>query len=763
MGPAARAKQGPPPKLTTEYSLDHITGGYATLVGQRPSSEQTTQTATTHDHTPAGCESVRQLAARYRAQWESEQDALGNTGRLGWDEDPEVRMMRDILATIARLDEEDDVRLGVAQVLPAPPVWPSGVTVRIIGLTKASHHNGKVGRVCGARAGNDRVSVDLGDTQRLAVRRENLELVLVDEGTTATTARPIPGSTPTVFEGPVSPRTGTEYVEVRLNGQDQETMAIVHPTPGGGLRPGRTPGPIPTALEGPVSPRAGTGQGEVRLDGQDQETTTIGHPTPGGGLRQQEPQARDQSGVRGQGPGTRDQGPGARSQKSEVRGQEPGARGQEPGARGQGPKTKRQGSLPRNPTITTTEVPTGTFPSTTNPLVTSPSSNPLVKTSEEVVLCTPVPPPALHMPARGPGTSGQGSGARSQRSEVREQGPGTRGQGPGARGQGPGAKPGARGQGPKTKRQGSLPRNPTITTTEVPTGTFPSTTNPLVTSPSSNPLVKTSEEVVLCTPVPPPAMHMPARGPGTSGQGPGARSQRPEARDQGPGTRGQGPGARGQGPGAKGRGPVPRIPTITTTEVPTGTFPSTTNPLVTSPSFNPLVKTSEEVVLGTPVPPPALRIPAQGPGTSGPRPGARRQRTGAWSQGPGTRGQGPGARGQEPGAKRQGSLPRNPTITSPGTRGQGRGFRGQKPGTRWQGSGVRGQGPGTSRQGPGARSQRPRAKGQGPGTRGQGPGARGQGPKARGQASLPRNPTTPQITKRKVMEGYTTYLPNYTS
>lgn len=54
----------------------------------------------------------------------------------------------------------------------------AGATVRIVGLTKAQQHNGKVGKISAkATEQEGRVGVELGEGVVLAVRRENLELV----------------------------------------------------------------------------------------------------------------------------------------------------------------------------------------------------------------------------------------------------------------------------------------------------------------------------------------------------------------------------------------------------------------------------------------------------------------------------------------------------------------------------------------------------------------------------------------------------------
>ena len=54
----------------------------------------------------------------------------------------------------------------------------AGATVRIVGLTKAAQHNGKVGKISARPAEQEgRIGVELGEGVVLAVRRENLELV----------------------------------------------------------------------------------------------------------------------------------------------------------------------------------------------------------------------------------------------------------------------------------------------------------------------------------------------------------------------------------------------------------------------------------------------------------------------------------------------------------------------------------------------------------------------------------------------------------
>ena len=54
--------------------------------------------------------------------------------------------------------------------------------VRVVGLQKAAHHNGKVGKISRRKAdAPDRVGIDLDGGESLAVRRENLELVTPPE------------------------------------------------------------------------------------------------------------------------------------------------------------------------------------------------------------------------------------------------------------------------------------------------------------------------------------------------------------------------------------------------------------------------------------------------------------------------------------------------------------------------------------------------------------------------------------------------------
>lgn len=55
----------------------------------------------------------------------------------------------------------------------------AGAAVKVVGLTKAAQHNGKVGKVVARPAREGRVGVQLGDGTVLAVRRENLEALEV--------------------------------------------------------------------------------------------------------------------------------------------------------------------------------------------------------------------------------------------------------------------------------------------------------------------------------------------------------------------------------------------------------------------------------------------------------------------------------------------------------------------------------------------------------------------------------------------------------
>jgi len=55
--------------------------------------------------------------------------------------------------------------------------WESGALVRVKGLVKAAQHNGKIGKISSKPAENERIGVELGKGQVLAVRRENLEPV----------------------------------------------------------------------------------------------------------------------------------------------------------------------------------------------------------------------------------------------------------------------------------------------------------------------------------------------------------------------------------------------------------------------------------------------------------------------------------------------------------------------------------------------------------------------------------------------------------
>ena len=71
--------------------------------------------------------------------------------------------------------------------METPTSWPAGAGVRVVGLSKAAQHNGKVGRVSAKPAGDGRVGVVLGDGKTLAVRSENLELVAVDKSVKPTT------------------------------------------------------------------------------------------------------------------------------------------------------------------------------------------------------------------------------------------------------------------------------------------------------------------------------------------------------------------------------------------------------------------------------------------------------------------------------------------------------------------------------------------------------------------------------------------------
>ena len=62
--------------------------------------------------------------------------------------------------------------------------WHAGARVRVVGLTKAAQHNGKVGSISASKAAKEgRIGVVLCDGLVLAVRKDNLELV--DAGTAA--------------------------------------------------------------------------------------------------------------------------------------------------------------------------------------------------------------------------------------------------------------------------------------------------------------------------------------------------------------------------------------------------------------------------------------------------------------------------------------------------------------------------------------------------------------------------------------------------
>ena len=64
-------------------------------------------------------------------------------------------------------------------MLSSEPGWHAGASVKISGLAKAPQHNGKIGRISAKAAEQEgRIGVELGKGQVLAIRRENLELVL---------------------------------------------------------------------------------------------------------------------------------------------------------------------------------------------------------------------------------------------------------------------------------------------------------------------------------------------------------------------------------------------------------------------------------------------------------------------------------------------------------------------------------------------------------------------------------------------------------
>ena len=86
-------------------------------------------------------------------------------------------LISDFVKAVAPRCQLDGDSAAGTDAAARPRGWWRGTTVRIVGLTKATHHNGKTGKLSGTTGRDGRVGVELDDHITLAVRSVNLEIV----------------------------------------------------------------------------------------------------------------------------------------------------------------------------------------------------------------------------------------------------------------------------------------------------------------------------------------------------------------------------------------------------------------------------------------------------------------------------------------------------------------------------------------------------------------------------------------------------------